>query len=112
MSKVAWSKAQAADRRIVKSQWGELVKILQSNYEIKTLNKTEVFLKVPGEDTADIEIFVADPPVVDPFHVQLWYFQLENNDSGIQSGTCSSVSEVIRRIDDIMKAVKVQKKYG
>lgn len=112
MSKVAWNRAQAADKRIGKIQWSELVKILESNYDIKALNRSDVFLRVPGEDKADIEIYYAGPPAVDPFHVQLWYFDLSSNDTDFQKGTCTSVSDVILRVDNILRAVKAKKKYG
>lgn len=112
MTKVAFNSAQRADKRIAKIQWEELIKILEKNYSIKTLNKDEVYLNIPGEEVADIEILLL-PPSNTPFRVQLWNFKLNPlNDDEPHVKRCSSVSETILAIDELIRAYKLQKRHG
>lgn len=112
MTKAAFTSAQSADNRVAKVQWKELVNILEKNYSIKSINKDEVFLNIPGEEKADIEISLL-PASDEPFKIQLWYFKLNSNNSDDPNRKSrGSLTGTIMAIDEFLNAVKLQKKYG
>lgn len=110
MTKKAFKQADSADKKISKQQWELLVKILEENYTIKTKNKDAIFLKIPNEGKADIEIFLSGSPAVHTFHVQLWYFDLPENYQHLQVAHLDTIRSVIMQVDNILDIVRSIKK--
>lgn len=112
MTKKAYYKAESVDKRIAKEQWAALVQILEDNYSIKSRGDEELFLNIPNEDEADIEIFLSGSPAVHTFHVQLWYFTLPENYQHLRVGNLDTLRSVIMHIDEVLRLVKAIRKYG
>lgn len=98
--------------------------IRSSNIEIASENRDEMFLKIPGEDKADIELYRLDG-FQDTGYVKinLWYYKFVNFRSdrftsrGVTHGegvgnipvsyTAQSVSGALRNISRIMEEIKI-----
>lgn len=111
MTKKAVRKAESVNK-IAKEQWAALVEILEDNYSIKSRGNEELFLSIPNEDEADIEVFLSGSPAVHTFHVQLWYFDLPDNYQHLRVKNLDTLRSVIMHIDEVLKAVKNIRKYG
>ena len=112
MTKKAFSKAESVDKRISKEQWTKLVEILEENYSVKSKGENEIFLNIPNEAKADIEIFLSGSPAVHTFHVQLWYFDLPENFKHLRVGQLYTLRSVISHIDELLRTVKGIRKFG
>lgn len=106
MTKAAFSKAQSKDKKISKLQWVELVSILKENYIVKSEGNEEIFLKVPSDEKADIEVFLIGPPGVNTFHVQLWNYRLPENFESLQVVSLKTLTQVIMHIDKLLDTVR------
>lgn len=104
MTRRAYEQARARDKEHYKTLWQSLVKIIQANYPIKVQGDHELFIRIPKQEMADIEVFLRD----DGFHVQLWYYELPN-DMAIKhsSDIVKSATDAIDRIDALKEAVRI-----
>ena len=112
MTAKAYDLALAKDYKFSKLQWEELVKILEDNYLVKAKDTTGIYLNIPKEDKADIEILKGLKYSTFTFRVELWCYKLPEDWKHLQCGEFHTLSEVISRINSILQAVKFQSKYG
>lgn len=106
MTAKSFNKAKLKDKEISKQQWNELVEILEEEYTIKSKGEEEIFLEVPKDKEADIEIYLIGSIGVHTFHVELWEFDLPERFKYLRFAQLDTLSAVIMHIDDILGAVK------
>lgn len=106
MTKKAYLSAQAKDYKNAKEQWLELVKILEANYSIKKKGNHEIFLNVPKEEVADIEVYLNGLVSPNTYSVQLWYLQLPFEYESLQAVELNTLQGVIDHIDKLLMLVK------
>lgn len=106
MTKKAYLSAQAKDYKNAKEQWLELVKILEANYSIKNKGNHEIFLNVPKEEVADIEVYLNGLVSPNTYSIQLWYLQLPFEYESLQAVELNTLQGVIDHIDKLLMLVK------
>lgn len=106
MTKVAWRSAKSKDVKHDREKFKDLVKILQKHYSIKEIGHNAVYLHLPNELEADIEILFMSASV-NKFRVELWYFETINTGFKFnQEYSCHNIADVIHAIDTILSNVK------
>lgn len=109
MTKKAYLKAQSKDWKNAKQQWKELLEILHENYKVKLEGNNEIFLNVPKQDEADIEIFLTSKQSVEKYHVQLWNYVFEDENQ-MRSKRLYTLTGVINYVDSLLEAVRMNEK--
>lgn len=108
MSVKAYNKAKTIDKRMYKELWQELKELIAKEYEVRAMGEDELFIKIKGEKTADIEVF----PTNDYIHVQLWYYDLpEHLAKRHEENYFYTASGVINEINSIEYSIKQARKY-
>ncbi|WP_034551669.1 hypothetical protein [Carnobacterium funditum] len=106
MTKKAFRSAQAHDYNNAKKQWIELVKILEANYSIKEKGSQEIFLNIPNERKADIEILLSSRISTTNYRVQLWYLDLPENRKQLEVAQLNTLQDVIAHVDELLNVIK------
>lgn len=109
MTKKAYLKAQSKDWKNAKQQWKELLQILHENYKIKQEGNNEIFLNVPKQSEADIEIFLIGKGSLEKYHVQLWNYVFEGENQ-MRSKRLYTLTGVINYVDSLLEAVRMNEK--
>lgn len=106
MTKKAYEKAISLQKKINKQSWQALQEIVRNNYDLKIDSDNEMYIRIPGEDKADIEI-IPSTQGYNFARIQLWYFsELEEIDNQCE---ISTLPDAVDRIDLILHSVKKYK---
>ncbi|MGO1356303.1 hypothetical protein [Alkalibacterium gilvum] len=106
MTKKAFTKAQSKDYQNAKQQWLELVRLLEDNYSIKSKGKNEIYIKIPNEEAADIEILLNGLHSFHNYSAKLWYARLPENRKSLQGAEIDTLQGVIEYIDKVLLILK------
>lgn len=108
MSAKAYDKAKSIDKHMYKQLWQDLKELIVKEYSVKVEKENELFIRIKGEETADIEVF----PTNDYIHVQLWYYDLPEHLAKQHEKNCFyTATEVINEINSIEYSIKRARKY-
>ena len=106
MTRKAYEKAISLQKKINKQTWQALQEIVRNNYDLKIDSDNEMYIRIPGENNADIEI-IPSTQGYNFAHIELWYFngiEKINNNCGVYT-----LAAAIERIDGILRTVKNHK---
>ena len=108
MSAKAYDKAKTIDKYMYKQLWQDLKELISKEYDVKVEKENELFIRIKGEKTADIEVF----PTNDYIHVQLWYYDLPKHlAKRHEKNYFYTATEVINEINSIEYSIKQARKY-
>ncbi|UXS76351.1 hypothetical protein [Staphylococcus chromogenes] len=83
INKTIINKARTFEKKLGKQKWNKFKELLlQTKYKIVHLSDSELFLKIPGEERADIEIFpIYELNTWDQsfIHIQLWFYDFKTD---------------------------------
>lgn len=83
INKTIINKARTFEKKLGKQEWNKFKELLlKTKHKIKHSSDNEMFLKIPGEERADIEIFpIYEFNTWDQsfIHIQLWFYDFKTD---------------------------------
>ncbi|PTJ26013.1 hypothetical protein BU035_10055 [Staphylococcus simulans] len=125
INKATINKARTFEKKLGKQKWDKLKSLLlQTRHDVVKNGENELFLKIPGEKRADIEIFPKynvhtwDQSFV---HVQLWFYdfkttrfqeEFNKNEEREHNNTVEAMNHINFILDIIREEKKLYKMMG
>ncbi|MCJ0960918.1 hypothetical protein MTW73_11200 [Staphylococcus haemolyticus] len=112
-----FNKGYTFERKAAREKWLKLVELLkETDLTIKNESETgnEMFISIPGEDIADIELYFK-PEINGEFvHIQLWYYRFNlsalDQKHNEKNHNFKSLHEAMEYINSILRDITFDRK--